>query len=376
MANSETGEVVPENSSGDEADSFTIFQGFPKELRLKIWEIAIQDPRIVKLNYFALSCCEHAMVRVRSDMTVPDRCRNDHYSGSPGTSCTGLLGILPQDMESLNSMRIGWREQELVGFCSEMDPPSLLLVCKESYEVASKRYKRAFPALGALPETYFDYERDVLSLCIEYLETEVAIADQDSHLMVRAEACKVQNLSFSFDQIFFRESNTAEEDLRDRSVFVGHILQVFCNVKHLTIEVEDHAELFNGGKCLNEIRKELEWFEPIEVTEALDMFHSVETQTIDLHRGLLRESKRLPELDIDLEMVERHRLEDLEMGLVWQLPEIHWKHLVTTTFKTEFEALKKEYELRTGFVCHRIGETDTLTLDPSTLVSESREDSS
>jgi hypothetical protein len=54
--------------------------------------------------------------------------------------------------------------EPLHGVYSESGIPSLLLVCKESFGVASKSYTAAFGAQGALPQTYFDFRRDTLYL--------------------------------------------------------------------------------------------------------------------------------------------------------------------------------------------------------------------
>lgn len=55
------------------------------------------------------------------------------------------------------------RPQKLYGYYSE-STPGVLLACKESFEVASKVYSPAFASLGALPQTYFNFDLDTLYL--------------------------------------------------------------------------------------------------------------------------------------------------------------------------------------------------------------------
>ncbi|QSZ32699.1 hypothetical protein DSL72_002278 [Monilinia vaccinii-corymbosi] len=331
-------------------NSFPLFRKLHTEIRLMIWEMATNDPRIVKINICPISRCKHAMVRVRSDTVVPDRCQNHNYPYSNGNTCTGILDMLPQDIQTLGT--VGSRiHDEQFGFRSEVDPPSLLLVCKESYAIASKRYKRAFPSVGAFAETYFDYERDVLSLPLDYL---IRLRRTEDPLIAQSEACKIQNLSLSLASVQRLGRISDDDGKLRRSLILSKIIAVFCNVKRLTIEVEDHRRKSDEKRSLRELNMELEWFEPIEVAEALAMFKSTEAQYTDLHRGLLRESEERLRLDLDKKFLSNLMLGDLKTGVVWNVPQIQWKHLVTTTFKTKFEALKKEYELRTGFICHRI----------------------
>jgi len=52
----------------------------------------------------------------------------------------------------------------LYGFTSASQTPTLLLINRETHYMASKLYKRAFTALGARPETYFNFKDDTLYL--------------------------------------------------------------------------------------------------------------------------------------------------------------------------------------------------------------------
>ncbi|KAI9651076.1 hypothetical protein NHQ30_001113 [Ciborinia camelliae] len=353
--------MVPDNTY----HSFPQFPKLPPEVRMLIWENAIPDPRIIILEPLSTSRCEHAMVRVRSDMLVPDRCQNDDYPGSNGTICTGTQGVLSQDFEDLDAVRRRIKSDDQFGFSSEAQVPVVLFVCKESYHIASKRYKQAFPSRGAFPEIYFDYERDHLflpsrKLLQRFLRSSSIPMKPNLLLPPRSELCKVQNLVLSSCH-YFRAAS-----LGQRNMAIYTALMRFPNLKNLTIVVQD----CRTGKTAGE-NSELVLFEPIIIHEALVMFNSPQTNSIDLNQGLLRENPQRLEMQVDVADLEGKRLEDLAKGFVWNLPNIQWKTLTTATFKNQFETSKKDYERRTGIICHRIHETDMFSIDPSKLLLHS-----
>ncbi|ESZ94339.1 hypothetical protein SBOR_5283 [Sclerotinia borealis F-4128] len=353
--------VAPHNMVPDKTyDSFPLFSKLPTEVRLLIWKMVIPDPRIIQLEAHSISRCEHAMVRVRSDMVVPDKCQNDDYDGSDGTICTGIHGMIPQDLGSLDAVRARLEDDDQFGFTSAAVPPPLLTVCRESHDVAIKNYTRAFPSVGAFAETYFDYERDVLYLSATYIQYEVAHVG-DCHVMARSEACKVQNLAIRMSfQVEF-----------PGNFIIPMLLRLFCNVKSLTILIEDcQTDVYENGMTQEQRRSELVLFEPIEIGQALLMFEAAETQFSDIYKGLLCESEERDSLDVDMGYLERKRLEDIKKGSVWNLPKIQWKILTTATFKTNFEQLQNDYELLTGVKCYRIHDTHKFTIDPKQLLLE------
>ncbi|KAJ8061626.1 hypothetical protein OCU04_009433 [Sclerotinia nivalis] len=363
---------TPDNTS----DLFSHFPRIPIEVRLLIWEWAIPDPRVVLLNTYNTSRCEHAMVRVRSDMVVPDRCQNDDYPHSNGTTCTGMDGVLSADVGIMDVVRTRIKDDDQLGFSSEAKIPSLLLVCRESYEVASKRYQRAFPYEWSFAETYFDYERDILLLSEKQVRFAILPEDDKCHLMARSEACKIRNLALRF------RPNPRVSAIVDRVVKtedLAKLLKLFCNVEDLTIVVENHLSYdyengLSSSQGDNEVElfsqrqkdNELVLFEPIEINEALVML-SPERKFSDYHGGLFRENAKRLKLEFCMDCLNGKRLQDIANGSMWNLLRFQWKILTTAAFKTKFESLQKDYELRTGNTCHRIHETYKLTLDPSQL---------
>ncbi|CAD6451913.1 3dbfa0db-e5cf-4050-9980-ca6a4f9e33dc [Sclerotinia trifoliorum] len=329
-----------------------------------IWERAIPDPRVVPLKTHNTSRCEHAMVRVRSDMVVPDRCQNHGYPHSNGTPCTSMDGVLPADMDIIDVVRKRIKDDDQLGFSSEAKIPSLLLVCKESCKVASKRYQRAFPYEWSFAETYFDYERDTLLLSNKQIQFAILPEDDKSHLMARSEACKIRNLALQFRP---NPRASARDDRSVKTEDLAEILELFCNVENLTIVVENHLPSGHAnGLSSSRNDNEPVLFEAIEINEALLMF-SLERRFSDYHGGLLQENVNRLKLRFCMKCLNRKRLQDIANGFVWNLPTFQWKILTTAAFQARFERLQKDYELRTGNTCHRIHETYKLTLDTSQL---------
>lgn len=183
------------------------------------------EPRVVFLELYNTSRCEHAMVRVRPDMVVPDRCQL-HQPYSKGlTTCTGRNGVLKEDLENLKDVLIRIKDDRQEGFHSEANLPAMFLVCKESFEIVSKRYTQAFPLIGASAKTWFDYERDILFF--DWGDGFSAATD---------DAYKIQNICFGLAP----GSDPIDRDIR--ATDIAEILEVFCNVKRLTILVEQYQD--------------------------------------------------------------------------------------------------------------------------------------
>jgi hypothetical protein len=167
--------------------SFTKFNGLPQELRLIIWGFAANIPRIVHLSHKHLRTDKDPdwWMQVRSDKptdgedpedydsfeiterdiweitTKKEACErlltpDDKYRGSM-TRATAQW--LLKDMAP-SSYRLTNRVKPLSGWLSESPIPVVLLVCKESFSVATTIFSRTFASFGALPQTYFNYHLD------------------------------------------------------------------------------------------------------------------------------------------------------------------------------------------------------------------------
>ncbi|KAH8594024.1 hypothetical protein B0O99DRAFT_625769 [Bisporella sp. PMI_857] len=194
----------------DASSSFPKFSELPTELRLVIWRLALPPPRIVHLQRIDLWTDDDSnwWKRVRSDKRivgpaiVPDGTiikdededygefelsRRDAEELEKQIAARRLL--IPDDkykgtmsrkeakamLQRVSLRRYPARDRRynyatgqtpaiLFGYKSEHPVPSLFFVSREARHVASKVYTNSFSALGAIPQTYFDGERDWLYL--------------------------------------------------------------------------------------------------------------------------------------------------------------------------------------------------------------------
>ncbi|TGO51494.1 hypothetical protein BCON_0160g00190 [Botryotinia convoluta] len=243
-------------------------------------EVRTSDPRIVFLNEYAISRCEHAMVRVRSELAVPDRCKDGARPDSSKILCTGMDDILPQDVKDLEEVRARIKHDGQCGFSSNAQIPNLLLICRESYKIAFTRYKRAFPSVGAFAETYFDYKRDILLTLGEQV---VCVCGwQCREPMTSSEARKIHHIAFQYEPILKGTAFHQNDKIANTSK-LARLLCTFYNVKSLTIVIEDYRrDDHENGIAESQRDSELVFFEPVDIGEALRMLRSPVTKHSDL----------------------------------------------------------------------------------------------
>ncbi|KAF7914357.1 uncharacterized protein EAF01_000763 [Botrytis porri] len=339
--------------------SLSSFSRLPKHLRHSIWRFALPDPRIIFLKKYAISRCEHAMVRVRSDLAVPDRCKDGARPDSSKILCTGMDDILPQDVKDLEEVRARIKHDGQYGFSSDAQIPNLLLVCRESYNIAFARYNRAFPSVGAFAETYFDHKRDVLLLLGEQV---VCVCGwQCREPMASFEACKIDHVAFQYEPISKGSAFHQNDKIANTST-LARLSCTFYNIKSLTIVIENYrSDDHENGIAEGQRDSELVFFDPVDIGEALRMLRSPVTKRSDLCGVLIPEHPLRGKLDFDKNLLYDLQSEDRAKGLWWRLPKLRWKNLTTATFKRRFEKLLGEYELRTGVTCYRVAGTDDLS---------------
>lgn len=164
---------------------FTLFNRLPIKLRLKIWEAALPDPRVINIRQKELR-----KTRPRGDM---------------------------------------------MGVTSDTKAPSALFACGESYSVASKFCIPSFAFADLIPETYFDLKRDTLYLCFD---TFALLSEGDWYCDTMNELeClydsvnfkRVQNLAVLLDPDPDQVINMARPDS------LANILFLFGNIKNLIL---------------------------------------------------------------------------------------------------------------------------------------------
>lgn len=128
------------------------------EIRLLIWEYALPGPRIVFLEPRVKSTKFRYCYRVRSDVHIDDN--QFFFDGFMDGIDEGDLRVLKERNE------IGPMEGNFddTFFHSRCPPPVILEVCRESYRVATRFYRKAFGTSSGFPEIWFNYDVDTLFL--------------------------------------------------------------------------------------------------------------------------------------------------------------------------------------------------------------------
>lgn len=112
----------------------------------------------------------------------------------------------------------------LKGFQRTCSIPSLLLVCKESFDIASKVYCHAFSSLGCPAEQYFDFDRDFL-----YLNSESFLGDkpysEELDSLPRNDVHRLRNIAITPPIALF-EFPEFYRWISEILGFFGHIKQV------------------------------------------------------------------------------------------------------------------------------------------------------
>jgi hypothetical protein len=118
---------------------------------------------------------------------------------------------------------------------SQCPPPNLLFVCRESFEVATRYYAKAFGTCNAFPCTWFDFERDILYLDSDFITDQVLVPN-DSLI---SEASRVRHLA-TFDRLQRDDCfNFMEGSIYpDYESWLCEILSVFTNLTQPTIVLE------------------------------------------------------------------------------------------------------------------------------------------
>lgn len=269
----------------DSPRTFTNFNNLPKELRLEIWERALPSSRIVHLARKPLRnpSERHWWQQIRSDKRIGGQngaiideeeygdvpveqeqrrinkglaaarllTRDDAYEGS--MTRAHALSILREEEIQARQEREDAHPQvwelgrtaphKLFGFASEWEIPVLLLVCWESYRVASKVYTKTFAAQGALPQTYFSYQHDILYLDVQTIgkgfryspnvsnEDQLAIVLKGAGMVVAEEFARVERLVVEAPMRGGYRQTPDDANLKE---WLHTINQVFPNLKELT----------------------------------------------------------------------------------------------------------------------------------------------
>jgi hypothetical protein len=341
-------------SSRNETPPFPQFSKFPKEIRLMVWEAAI-EPRIVHVQARRVNECPHILRHVRSDKTVPDRC--DEHPTDPWAAHQQMslnerveeyqkwMALDEEDEWELDARieDIRDRMEPLTGLRSDCPIPSLLLACRESFSIASKVYTRSFSSFGALPQIYFNFQLDTLhiddySFC-EYFDEEIFEGILD--YMCPDELAKIENLSLTERVV----------ECFDQEDYLCDILSRFGNVRNLYLTQDCiQIDLYEPGMSDLDRAAELKFFEPEDIHRRSYMFQHPEHH-LKHQKGMLPCNSVFNRVDnayFDL----KRTAAIAKSGRSFPRPYICSRILASATLKANYEAHKRQYETLGGCRCY------------------------
>lgn len=335
-----------------------------------IWEAALPGPRIVHLKQHLLLKRPANLERRRSDFPVTGKDQSeDRDDDQVYQICS--VAALKEALRSEEAMR---REEETWDtfnhgrwpevwnkpqplfefFCwrSTCPPPLLLRVCYESFVVASKIYSQAFGTPAAFPETWFSFQKDILYFNVESFlyagynfDGQAKFKSALERDISTQEMRRVDNLALFLDQLGGARWQSNYE------IWLCGILELFMNVKNLTVVPEHYKGLFYQRlkKSSNPRDDEsLVFIEPFDIDHACNFYG---LNHPDIFNGELIYNPQL--LNVDMDLLDRYRLggedfEDLEYEIKFNMPNVDEEVVSSAAMRAKLEELKKDFEAATG----------------------------
>jgi hypothetical protein len=350
------------------APTFAKFPELPKEIRLMIWEAALPSGRIVEILQRPLQmrvgewnwpgAPENPSEQDRVDYLTEEMPADQGYVGRTSTRIQRMLGyfsleevdiLVPEgyyfeppsdgDFYIENNLDL-----PMPGIMSPCPPPSVLFVCRESYEIASEVYKKIFATHAAFAETYFSPRRDTLYLkydTFSYITLRVfhnALCPLDS--ITDVDSLKsVESLAILADP----DCGTLDYHLDGRrnnfTDFVDDVLSIFRNLKDFTVVLRHFDTLFDD-------RPDAEpyiFMDPVDVGELSEKYSNILMKQRSPEEGLPVALKfPLRRVRVNLEELELRRSVLLINGQEpWKIPRIHYKVSISPSFKSHLECLRQ-----------------------------------
>jgi hypothetical protein len=148
--------------------SFHRFNDLPTELRYLIWVLALPGPRVIKLEQRRLE--SHFYSSVRSDIPIEFPMKPEDPTLALEHLTQWFGSVLPIGMRYYYGMR------------PKCPPPAILYANREGYNIASKFYTRAFGTEHVFPETWIDFERDIVFLDLNNAKSDMLTSSWLGHL--------------------------------------------------------------------------------------------------------------------------------------------------------------------------------------------------
>jgi hypothetical protein len=224
--------------------TFPQFPKLPTEIRLMIWKAVLPGPRIVEVNIGKL---KHTLEdREVEDINTEESTSSmweqflrfddqevegevDPIEGKPAIDQQAVDKARPTEIEPAPA-----ETPALLGIRSSCEPPAVLFVNGEAYEVAAKYFEKAFPSEAALAQTWFDFDLDTLYIRYDKFNNQVLSTHEGVIEAIRAlcrdeDFVRIKNLALMISP---QEDTHSYADLAEE---VAEMLSIFRGVQNLTL---------------------------------------------------------------------------------------------------------------------------------------------
>lgn len=324
---------------------FPQFNGLPKEIRLLIWEHALPAPRMVWVMQRETTRTVRDIVKDADEWIEEWQVDRTKIPGSctiprDGRSDEELLELLSEIEEWI--MTCGYdiaddvQDILLPNFRSLFPTPSILLACRESYNIASKSYHRAFAHIDSpeLPRnTFFDFTRDTLHIRDDIIYVEGQLESSyasDVIVYIDDESRKrVESLALS-----------SKEWSSWRYDTYTNILARFPALRNLTIIVNyDH---YHEAMHLDPVL-----YQPVDFDYLAPMWHDQYRQNRDedIDIPVIKTMRGLGSIldETDREHIRNLHLRDWDLAEDWELPNIEYKIMISAEEKDFLDWIKEKH---------------------------------
>jgi hypothetical protein len=336
--------------------TFALFPILPQEIRLIIWEHALPGPRVVNLRQRKLkkTIGEWETETGKPWPPMKEGLEEEDTGEEEDNFLVGLRDssrwrgrerFLVSDTvrDPLRANEYddeAYKAGHLVAFVSDCPPPEILSVCREAFEVVSKRYQKVFSTLGSVPTTWICFELDTLYL--RYNDFPVYYADDsissmigelnDSGFMLQdmENLCRVKNLAILKPQ----NGQRPEWEL-----VITEYSKTIGGLETLYLVLKDYQESADDVKSLS-------LMDPIDLSETMAVYESFnpldyggqvpEPQLLDL----LKDWEGVADVPFLLDL-EASLENDIKGGATpWKIPKIEEKAVFPIRLVNDMESMR------------------------------------
>ncbi|KAH6674708.1 hypothetical protein B0J14DRAFT_587939 [Halenospora varia] len=314
--------------------------------------------QVLKSDTYTNSSCitmgrkNHMFRLLRAGITASDMC--DLFGESVEANISRLVRLTENRPDGVHDFQLDryhtFEEAldiSLQGLRSTSAIPSPLLACRESNENLSGRYQKAFATEAAFPETYFDFDRDILYIRYDKFGGGPYKFKQFLGLHIQGlnnieDFRKVKNLAIYIDSSTLLDPNYDDRNDSDPRLcrWAANLIEVlFRQLENFTFVLQHHessTEKSDGSYVL---------IDPIDIDKTIS---NLEYFIASYHRRELDvtepENARLILSRLEVNMKELHDIRTARMergGPHWEIPEVHYKIAVRSDRKAKLDELER-----------------------------------